>query len=266
MPDTRITAVYFSPTGTTSKVVSAVAGAIARRFDTLDFTLPGGRERGAVFGPGDLVVLGVPVYAGRVPNVLLKYLNMLEGGGALAVPVVVYGNRHFDDALIELADIMTAKGFQVVAGGAFVGEHSFSRVLGKDRPDAVDLARAAAFGAGVAAKLRAGTALPVTVAGNRPYRPYYALKDKQGAAFDFRKVKPVTSSACSQCGVCADLCPMGAIDRDDPSKVPGTCIKCGACVKSCPEGAKYYDDPEYLRHKRELEETFARRAEPAVFL
>lgn len=82
-----------------------------------------------------LSVFGTPVIAGRVPNVLLKYLADIRGNGALGVPVVLYGNRNYDDALIELRDIMEAGGIRTIAAGAFIGEHSFSKVLGAGRPD-----------------------------------------------------------------------------------------------------------------------------------
>ena len=65
--------------------------------------------------------------------VTVKYITCLVTAAAvclLAVPVVLFGNRNFDDGLIELRNILTEDGFMPVAGGAFVGEHAFSRTLG----------------------------------------------------------------------------------------------------------------------------------------
>src|SRR5665648_299598 len=127
-----INAMYFSATDTTKKVVSGLAREISENMDrgttlnTIDFTLPEVRINAVSFSAEDLVIVGVPVYAGRFPNVLLKYLNTITGNGALAIPVVVYGNRNYDDALIELKDILELNDFKVIAGGAFIGEHSFS--------------------------------------------------------------------------------------------------------------------------------------------
>ena len=89
------------------------------------------QKRAGIFFRKDIVIVGVPVYAGRVPNVLLKYLNTMSGNGALAIAVVLYGNRNYDDALLELKDILEANGFKVIAGGAFIGEHAFSKTLAK---------------------------------------------------------------------------------------------------------------------------------------
>ena len=100
MTTSKIQAMYFSPTGTTARVVCELATALAEKISgnagvgQMDFTLPGARKKAVSFGPQDLVVFGVPVYAGRVPNVLLKYLDTIEGRGARAVPVVLFGNRH----------------------------------------------------------------------------------------------------------------------------------------------------------------------------
>lgn len=134
----RVWAVYFSGTGTTEKVVTRMAKIAAEdlgaEYKTFCFNLPKDREGELSFGPGDLVIFGTPVYAGRVPNLLLPYIrDKVKGNGALAVPVSLFGNRNFDDGLIELRNVLEADGFHTVAGGAFVGEHSFSRTLGAGR-------------------------------------------------------------------------------------------------------------------------------------
>ena len=270
----KIWAVYFSGTGTTRRTVERIAGGIASRLnlpaESVDFSRPAVRQETLGFGEKDLVVFGTPVYAGRVPNVLLPFLReRIVGGGALAVPVVLFGNRNYDDALIELRNILAADGMHPIAAGAFVGEHSFSRVLGADRPNAEDEALMDEFAARVA-ELAAGLdATPVksaAVRGREPLRPYYTPRDRAGNPINILKVKPKTDlSRCGGCGLCADLCPMGSIDPADVSAVRGICIKCCACVKGCPTGAKFFDDAGYLYHQHELEAQYARPAENEVF-
>ncbi len=265
-------AACFSPTGTTRKIVNALADQIAKTLDrerkTFDFTLPGTRTDSPSFSPNDLVVLGVPVYAGRVPNLMGSYLRSLAGGGALAVPIVLYGNRAYEDSLIELRDILEEDGFCTIAGGAFIGEHSFSYILGAERPDSADMEIAAKFGAEICGKLRKGTQEhPVSVPGCAPYRNYHQPTDQQGNRLVFLKDKPKTNEECNHCGLCVKLCPLGSIDKDDPSLVSGPCMKCGACVKGCPKKAKYYDSVPFLRHKQDLEELYTNpRKEPEYFL
>ena len=270
----KIWAVYFSGTGTTRRTVERIAGGIASRLnlpaESVDFSRPAVRQETLCFGEKDLVVFGTPVYAGRVPNVLLPFLReRIMGGGALAVPVVLFGNRNYDDALIELRNILTADGMHPIAAGAFVGEHSFSRVLGADRPNAEDEALMDEFAARVAelaAGLDAAPVKSVAVRGQEPLRPYYTPRDRAGNPINILKVKPKTDmSRCGGCGLCADLCPMGSIDPADVSAVRGICIKCCACVKGGPIGAKFFDDAGYLYHQHELEAQYARPAENEVF-
>lgn len=270
----KIWAVYFSGTGTTRRTVERIAGGIASRLnlpaESVDFSRPAVRQETLCFGEKDLVVFGTPVYAGRVPNVLLPFLReRIVGGGALAVPVVLFGNRNYDDALIELRNILAADGMHPIAAGAFVGEHSFSRVLGADRPNAEDEALMDEFAARVAelaAGLDAAPVKSVAVRGQEPLRAYYTPRDRAGNPINILKVKPKTDlSRCGGCGLCADLCPMGSIDPADVSAVRGICIKCCACVKGCPTGAKFFDDAGYLYHQHELEAQYARPAENEVF-
>lgn len=268
----KVWAVWFSGTGTTEKTVSRVAGALAASLalplESYSYTLPDARQTELVFSGGDIVVFGAPVYAGRVPNVLRPYLTeKVRGGGALAVPVAVFGNRNCDDALMELSQILTADGFTCVAGAAFVGEHAFSRTLGAGRPNESDMAQMDDFAASVADKLRRGDRRAVTVGGCDPLRPYYTPRDHTGAPINILKVKPKTDlNKCTHCLWCVTHCPMGSIDLADPSVVSGICIKCCACVKGCPAGAKYYDDAGYLYHQHELEDMYARPAAPEIFI
>lgn len=269
----KVNAMYFSPTGTTKKIVSSIAQKISDNIckdlvlNTIDFTLPEGRSKAVSFSNEDIVVIGVPVYAGRVPNILLKYLNTIQGNNALAIPVVVYGNRNFDDALIELKDILEFNTFKVVAGGAFIGEHSFSVILAKNRPDDKDMEIVDQFAHRISTKITTQQEIvTVTIKGNQPYRPYYMPKDKNGTPVDIRRVTPKTNDNCIDCKLCVSVCPMGSIDEEDTSKLKGICIKCGACIKKCPSQAKYYDDANYLRHKQELEIEYSFRKEPELFI
>ncbi len=283
----QIFKIYFSPTGTTEKAVSALADTLAKQLGleeqihVYDFTCPDARTSFPDLSENDLVIFGMPTYAGRLPNLMLPYLkDFVKGSGALAIPVTTFGNRNFDNSLIELRDILEAGGFHTIAAAACSCEHSFSYILGAGRPDEADLSEIREFACRIASKLveaenqnttaEVPELSPVEVPGvpaDQDHGGYYQPRDRHGVFIDIRKVKPLTDmDKCSRCGLCAEVCPMGAIDPADVSKVPGICIKCGACEKKCPVHAKYYEDAGYLYHKTELEEMYARRADNAFFL
>lgn len=268
----KINTMYFSATGTTEKIICGIADNlinIDKKMikNNINFTLPEIRQQQLNFTEEDIVIIGVPVYAGRVPNVLLKYLNSIRGNGALAVSAVVYGNRNYDDALIELNDILELNGFKVIAAGAFIGEHSFSNILAKNRPDEKDMFIVNSFASKIYEKILINDKFgAISIKGNKPYRAYYKPLNKEGMGVDIRKVTPKTNSNCNNCKLCVGVCPMGSIDFNDVTKLNGICIKCGACIKKCPNNAKYYDDEDYLRHRYELEIDFDSRKEPDIFI
>ena len=158
-------------------------------------------------------------------------------------------------------------GFHTVAAGAFVGRHAFTDALGEGRPDFDDRRKLELFARDIAGKIRRLTEIPpmVRVPGNAD-APYYIPKGLDGEPVQFLKAKPQTDlSKCCNCGACARLCPMGAINPENVAETPGTCIKCQRCVRKCTHHAKYFDDPAFLSHIEMLEANFQERKENVVF-
>ena len=234
-----------------------------------DFTLPDHRRSVKKFEKEDLVVFGTPVYAGRVPNKILPWIQQgFMGEATPVIPVVVFGNRNFDDALMELKQELEANGFIAAAGAAVASSHVFSDKIAPGRPDESDKAELLEFSEKTATLLREKETLHtgLNVAGNRPVGAYYTPLGADGKPAKFLKAKPVTEqSKCSSCGQCSEVCPMGSIDRENVLQVTGICIKCQACIKICPGGAKHFEDEAFLSHVRMLEEHYADRAENRFF-
>ncbi|MDR0570282.1 MAG: EFR1 family ferrodoxin [Clostridiales Family XIII bacterium] len=269
----HVVAAYFSATGNTEKVTMTVAKRVAVELAAplrrVNLTFPSVRKAPFDIPENSVLVMGFPVYAGRLPNLLLEYVSNIKGSNVIGVPIVTYGNRSFDDGLIELRNLMENGGIKTISAGAFVGEHAFSQILAKGRPDVDDLRLADELGHKTASLIKSGWEHkgPVKVEGQDPVRPYYQPRDRHGAPIDIRKVKPVTTAgACVDCKLCAIICPMGSINHENVFETPGICIKCCACEKNCPTGAKHFDDAGYLYHMRELEDVFSRWAESVVFV
>lgn len=265
----RIVAAYFSPTGNTEKLAKAIAQALGDAADLpveiIDFTLPAGREKTYAFSREDLLVIGLPVYAGRLPNKILPFVQEnLKGDGTMSLPFVCYGNRSFDDGLSELVYEQKNTGFRPAAAAAFATQHAFAGKLAAGRPDEADLAEAKAFALEVWQRVNgAGCAeeLPeLHVAGNTPPGSYYRPKRMDGEPAVFLKAKPlVDPEKCVNCGTCVRVCSMGSIDPADVANVPGICIKCQACIAHCPAGARCFGHPDFLSHKEMLEANFTEK-------
>jgi ferredoxin len=230
--------VCFSPTGTTKTVIKSIArGFNHDHVELIDITKPRAREHGFMIGKDDLLIIAVPVYMGRVPSVLSAWLNSVKADNTPAVCVVVYGNRAFDDALLELKDSMEKCGCHVIAGAAFIGEHSFSSVdlpSSVGRPDANDLLHAELFGRKIKEAIIEMRSInfgnKFAIPGNFPYGGTNNLWH-----LDFIAV----NNDCVQCGICAEGCPVGAIDSEKSCIIDkDKCTLCCACIKKCPQKAR----------------------------
>lgn len=263
----NVYALYFSPTDNTMKTVREVARGLADKLSggdyySIDLTPKKARRAVYEFGPEDIVVFGVPVYAGRVPNKLEPYIaESVYGDGALAVPVVTYGNRAYDDALKELACILYDNGMDILGASAVPAEHSFTKALAEGRPNESDLTELYEYGKSLAVKTESGkiTYLNPDSLPGRPYEEiqYYVPLKEDGERAAFLKAMPKTdASRCASCGLCRELCPMGCYD-DSLTEPAGICIKCHGCIKKCPIGAKSFAAEDLESHIRMLENNYA---------
>ena len=217
--------VFFSPTHTSAKIARAIGEGIGmgRRIET-DLTLD---ESDSPIEINDsLTVIAAPVYGGRVAPVALQRIKRLKGNNSPAIVVVVYGNRDYEDALLEMNDILTKCGFTVIASGAFVAQHSMAPEIGAGRPDGEDEKEIHKF----AETVKNSTAVEnVQVPGNRPYKPEMNMP-----------VAPISLPSCTKCGKCVTVCPTNAISVADGAVITDIekCILCMACTHICTEQAR----------------------------
>lgn len=223
-----VSLIHFSPTGNSRTVAQTMAAAIGEVKDTLDLTMEAEPEK--ICAAEDFVIVAAPVYGGRVPQVAMERLARVRGTQTPCIVAVTFGNRDYDDALLELADWAAAHGFVVKGACAVVGRHTFGEIA-TTRPDSADLAQCEDF----ARRALAGAPLALeTISGNRPYK-----EGGKGGKF-----RPTTTEACTHCGLCVRSCPVQAI-AGDCCTIADTCISCFRCIRSCPVQAKECVSEDY---------------------
>jgi len=258
--------IYYSPTGTTQKIVREIGKNIGLNLISENNIAPNKIGSIAPISNNCLTIIGLPVYSGRLPITVIETLKKLQSNQSPVVIVVVYGNRAYDDSLLELKDIVSNCGFKIVAAGAFIGEHSYSineKPIAKNRPDKQDLEKCRDFAGMIIEKLRdiqdIGTFQDIDIPGNYPYKDH-----KQFPA----TIYPDTdNNLCTLCGICADSCPTNAITIKDTVITNGElCTVCCACVKNCPEAARSLDNVVVNATRDKLFLNCSIRKEPIYFI
>lgn len=253
----KVCLLYFSPTGGTEKVVRQLGEVWEEaQKQYVDLSAREPADRAINFAAGDICIVGAPSFGGRVLGLAAERMAQLQGNGALAVPVVVFGNRAYEDTLVEMQDLLTQAGFVVAAGVAAVAQHSMMPQFAAGRPDAEDLAELYAFSARLRAKLESGDTSAVTLPGNRPYKVWGGPS-----------LKPVADETCVHCETCARKCPAGAIPMDDPSLTDNDkCIGCMRCIVVCPMGARSLDAAKIAATAERMKPVFAERKKNELYL
>ena len=244
--------VYFSPTGTTKKIIEEVRYGIG--YDTaevVDITKPAARKQRLQTSKNELLIIGAPVYDGRVQINALNWLQTIEAHDTPTACIVVYGNRAYDDALIQIKNTLKKDGCVPIACAAFIAQHSFSSSktpIAHGRPDADDLNQARLFGEEIREKMlsieSANQLADVEVPGDAFLQTKLhmgnVIAEGPRSLYERRCFFCIdVAENCTQCGVCSDICAVCAIDPENSAAIDQTkCIQCCACLKYCPEQAR----------------------------
>ncbi|MGZ2368168.1 4Fe-4S binding protein [Ancylomarina sp. YFZ004] len=258
--------IYFSPTGTSKKIVNAIGQELGvEQIKTFDMTSASFVDSENICIENELTIIGIPVYRGRLPYEAINRLNKFKAKNAPVILVVVYGNRAFEDALIELKNFALNLGFTPLGASAFIGEHSYStdnKAIAKDRPDEADLLNVKRFVGGILKKIENINSVDgiqdLKVPGDIPYK-------KLGK---FPIISPTTLvENCNLCGICSSVCPTGCIEVNfDVKTQAADCTWCCACVKACPQNARIFDHPVITNISNLLVSNCSARKEPEFFM
>ena len=254
--------VYFSPTGTTKKIICAIAqGLEIEQSKGVDLTLKQNNEEPIVFSKDEILIIGVPIYYGRVPKLVLDRISGLRGDNTPAIIVTVYGNAKVDDALSELKNVIESASFNVIAAATFIGEHSFStteKPIAINRPDKSDLEKATDFGKQIQVKLNNDVINMLAMDDKTPYNDVTPID---------LGVPEVDETKCHNCKTCYSVCPTGAINVElGVKESDSSCILCCACIKSCPENARISTSDTMDEIRTKLHSVCKIRKEPELIL
>lgn len=249
MEEKRVHAFYFSPAHSTRTIVRAVANGILE--NSIQHDLTRGLSEPIELSENETVVIGVPSYSGRVPMLAVEAISKITAHGTPAILVCVYGNREYDDTLLELSDLCRERGFKVISAGAFIARHSIFPNIAENRPDKNDLETAHDFGVKSISFIAQKESENLPIKGNRPYREVKSIP-----------LKPKGSSKCNQCGTCVTLCPVGAISDKNPRKTDREkCISCAGCIEVCPQKARKFSGLLYNIVRKQFTKKFGERKE-----
>lgn len=242
---------FFSPSGTTRKYAAAMTESFGGDSQMIDLT-HGSCQAERDLVAGDTVLLIAPVYAGRIPSLAAELFRRIDGHGMKAIVAVVYGNRDYDDALLELADIATENGFEVIAAGAFIAQHCIFPKVAAGRPDGSDMTIAADF----IKRAKESDRLDISaIKGNRPYKQPGAVP-----------LQPQTAEKeCHRCGICVKECPTGAIDPATFATDREQCISCCRCIAVCNSNARKFKGIMYATAGKIFCAKNSRRRDPELF-
>ena len=248
--------ICFSPTGGTKKTADILVKELGEEVQFVDLTDSKENFSEIVLDKDDVAVIAVPSFGGRVPGTAAERLGQIRGNGAKAVLVCVYGNRAYEDTLVELSDAAQESGFQVAAGIAAIAEHSIMHQYAAGRPDGEDRNELKEIAQRIKEKLACGEEKSVSVPGNRPY------KEAKAAS-----MVPLTGDACTGCGLCAEKCPVRAIPKEHPDRTDETrCISCMRCVAVCPQKARKADSEKVAGLAARLKEICSVRKGNELFI
>lgn len=222
--------IVFSPTGGTKKVADIITEEWKKPTIFVDLSNAGIDPLKIAIKKEDIALVAVPSYGGRVPELAAKRLMKIHGNQARCIIVCVYGNRAYEDTLVELQDIVEKCGFRTVAGISAVAEHSIMHQYAAGRPDKDDAEELRGFAKKIYGRLVNEKTLQTVpeIPGNRPYK-------KAGGA----GLIPKATKNCISCGLCAENCPAQAISRENLKTADsGKCISCMRCVVACPKSAR----------------------------
>ncbi len=244
--------VYSSPAGTTrhvAEVIKTMLEDTGCSYEIFDLGRKEDCQRLEIaqddFAAGDSLWIGSPVYTYHaLPRVTEFIAGLPRDRGVLAVPFVTWGAVSSGLALSEMGRQLEDKGYLLAGAAKIAALHSLlwqvKNPLGHGRPDGIDDVLIRDFVKKVQAKINSDKFDACSVE-DLNYQPEAAQKAMKEMSLE--KARPMfpeieaDKDLCTQCGECAKVCPVQAVNCSPYPEIGAKCIFCFNCVRLCEENA-----------------------------
>ncbi|MDM8522228.1 EFR1 family ferrodoxin [Desulfococcaceae bacterium HSG8] len=249
----KSTICYFSPAGTTKKVADFIAETLTKGGHDVESSDLSVVKSEDIFNSasnrlkkGDCLWIGSPVYACHIVPPVEDFLsNLPKAEGAFAVPFVTYGAVTSGIGLYEMARLLTERGYRIPGAAKILAVHSLlwssKSPLGNGHPGPDDEKLIKKLIESVSDKISnpdAENFADPEVLNYQPGKVRDHAKAWNLAAL--RQAMPPTKlddEKCTECGICAEKCPVQNISLNPLPKLGDNCLFCFNCIRYCDPGA-----------------------------
>jgi len=238
----KIRILFFSPTGTGRRIALAIAAEFKQTdvVELSDISYPDCRLNSQPVIPEDeWLILILPVYAQRLPQLAVSYLWTFRGQQTPASVICHYGHVRSGIALGQATFLLRQQGFRVISGAVLPVDHAYNneQVQILARPDITALiSQLQDHLRQVRQLLQTCGDGSIDFHGGPRFNPACLIPQKWLACGTIT-LPAVRQTRCRQCQACRLACPTGAISNKLEIRAD-QCIRCLACVRACPQGAR----------------------------
>lgn len=196
----------------------------------------------AAAGNDALLCVGSPVYKNMAVPPVTGFINALSDSGALALPFVTWGKACSGLALWQMGRALKNRGFFLAGAAKVLGVHSMmwreADPVGQGHPDDQDQDILHRGLSALLTAIQSGTVKELDLDAliyhpDEVTDPIKTMIDEPWVPIG----KTVTTELCTQCGLCAEACPVSAIELDPYPVFLSHCFGCFSCARECPENA-----------------------------
>jgi ferredoxin len=232
---------YFSATQNTAKIAHLIKNKLVElNSEVKEYNITGkdDREKHIDLQKYDAVLFGFPIYALRIPKPVREWLPDINGMDKKCGMFFTYGGVTRGIAHYETKKLLEKQNFKVVASADFPMSHTYNLGgwnLNPNRPNERDIKIARSFAEILYKRFSANKDFVFNI----PKPDVDKREIKTSKNLNKHGVPPpiFQKENCTQCQICENVCPTGAIDIHKGAINMKLCLHCFRCIINCPEDA-----------------------------